>query len=448
MAMNCWSKRMALLAALLILANLAFAASSWPRFRGPNATGVLEDPTLPDTWSATENVIWRTEIPGSGLSSPVVWGDKIFLTAAKRADAAYVADRSLWSGTLDQTPPKDEHYWMVYCLDANTGKILWEHEVHRGVPLTSHHPKNTYASATPVTDGERVFAYFGNVGVFAFNMQGKPLWSKKIGPFETRHGWGMATSPVLHGNRLFILCDNDDQSFLAAFDKNTGEQLWRVERDEKSTWSTPFIWENELRTELVTSGAIRMRSYDLDGKLLWEIGGPMSTLAIPSPFANDGLLYLTSGYVGDDARPVYAVKPGASGDITLQPDQDSNKYIAWHLPQGGPYNPSPLVYGGYFYTLFDRGFLTCHDAKTGKEVYGKVRLDEAGRRFTASPWAYNGKIFALSEEGDTLVIKAGPEYELLHINSLDEPALATPAIAAGSLFIRTAAALYRIGKNN
>ena len=447
MTMNFWPKTMALLAALLIFANLAFAVSSWPRFRGPDATGVLDDPALPDTWSATENVIWRAEIPGSGLSSPVIWGDRIFLTAVKRADAAYVADRALWSGTLDQVPPKDEHYWMVYCLDFKTGKILWEREVHRGVPLTSHHPKNGYASATPVTDGERLFAYFGNLGVFAFDMEGKPLWNKKLGPFYTRHGWGMATSPVLHGDRLFLLCDNDDQSFLAAFHKRTGEQLWRVERDEKSTWATPFIWENEHRTELVTAGAIRMRSYDLDGKLLWEIGGPLSHLSIPSPFVSDGLLYLTSGYVGDAARPVFAVKPGASGDITLQPDQTSNEYIAWHLPQGGPYNVSPIVYGGYYYTLFDRGFLTCHEAKTGKEIYDKVRVDDAGRRFTASLWAYNGKLFALSEEGDTLVIKAGPEYELLRVNSLGEPALATPAIAGGSLFIRTAAALYRIGKS-
>jgi outer membrane protein assembly factor BamB len=437
---------MILIVVFLVLAHVAFAASNWPRFRGPDAAGVAEDFALPDTWSATENVKWKAEIPGVGLSSPIAWGDRVFLTSVTRADASYKADRALWGGTVDQVPPTDEHYWMVYCLDFNTGKILWAMEVHRGVPASSHHPKNTLATPTPATDGERLYAYFGNLGVFTFDMDGKLLWSKKMGPFRTRHGWGMASSPVVHGERLFILGDNDDESFLVALDRKTGDEIWRVDRDEKSTWATPYIWENELRTELITAGATRMRSYDLEGSLLWEIGGPMSHLAIPSPFANSGLLYLTSGFTGDEARPVFAVRPGASGDITLKPNESSNEYIAWHLPQGGPYNPSPIVYRGYYYTLHDRGFLTCHDAQSGKEIYDKVRLDQASRRFTASPWAYNGKLFALSEEGDTLVMQAGPEYQLLGVNSLDEPALATPAIVGHSLLIRTASKLYRIAK--
>jgi outer membrane protein assembly factor BamB len=194
----------------------------------------------------------------------------------------------------------------------------------------------------------------------------------------------------------------------------------------------------------VTTGTRRVRSYDLDGKVLWEMGG-MSSIVIPTPFARHGLLYVASGYVGDQGRPVFAVKPGAAGDISLKPGETANAFVAWHLPQGGPYNPSPLVYGDYYYTLYDRGFLTCHDARTGREVYGKVRLDDAAQAFTASPWASDGRIYALSEDGDTFVIQAGPEFKLLARNSLDEMSMATPALVKGNLLIRTSTRLYRIG---
>jgi outer membrane protein assembly factor BamB len=328
-------------------------------------------------------------------------------------------------------PPPGEHRWMVYCLDFTTGKILWEREVHRGAPKSARHLKNSFASETPVTDGERVYAYFGNVGVFAFDMNGTLVWSEPFGPFPMRTGWGTASSPVIHAGRLYILCDNDEQSFLVAFDAKTGKQIWRVPRDEKSSWATPHIWEHDGKTEIVTNASGRIRSYDLDGTLLWELGGA-SSIAIPTPLSRFGMVYISSGYVQDSNRPVYAVAPGGK--------------IVWSLPQGGPYNTSPLIYGDHYYTLFDRGFFTCHDARTGKEIYGKVRIDPTAGAFTASPWAYNGKIFALSEEGVTFVIQAGPEYRLLGTNSLDEMTLATPAIADGSLFIRTASKLYRISE--
>lgn len=424
------------LVALFLAAGATFAASNWPRFRGPRADGVAADAGLPVSWSVTENVKWKTAIPGAGWSSPVVWGDRVFVTSVIRANASYKPDQALYGGGVQQTPPSDEHRRMAYCLDFKTGKILWERELDRAVPRTSHHPKNSFASETPVTDGKRLYVLFGNLGVFALDMNGKVLWSVKLGPSATRHGWGTASSPALHGDRLFVLCDNDDQSFLTALDKRTGKQLWRVERDEETTWATPFIWENGERTELVTSGAIRMRSYDLEGKLIWELGGPFSHLAIPSPFSSGGLLYLTSGYVGDDARPLIAVKPGATGDAA--------RSIAWRLPQAGPYNPSPIVYGDYLYVLHDRGFLACYDAKTGREIYGKARIDESAPRFTASPWAYNDRIFALSEEGETYVIQPGAEFKVLRKNPLAEMSLATPAVAKGSLFIRTAGHLYRI----
>src|SRR5947207_3479310 len=204
-------------------------------------------------------------------------------------------------------------------------------------------------------------------------MQRRQLWSQSWGPFNTRNGWGTAASPVLHGNRIYVVNDNDDQSFLVALDKKTGKQIWRVERDEKSNWATPYVWENDKRTEIITAGTNRVRSYDLDGKVLWELGG-MSSIVIPTPFSQSGLLYVTSGYVADEKRPVFVVRPGASGDITLKDGKSSNEYIVWSQPQAGPYNPSPLVYGDYYYTLFDRGFLTCHEARTGKEVYAKQRI--------------------------------------------------------------------------
>jgi outer membrane protein assembly factor BamB len=434
---------------LLILAAAGLelsAADNWPQFRGPQSNGaVADDPRLPDTWSATANVMWKTDIPGIGWSSPVVWGDRIFLTSVISAVAPESPKKGLYFGGNRENIPADEHRWMVYAVDWRTGKIVWEREVHRGVPRSSHHLKNTYASETPATDGERVYAYFGNLGMFVFDMDGKPVWKQSWGPFRTRYGWGTAASPVLHKERIYVVNDNDDGSFLVSLDKRTGKQIWRVDRDEASNWSTPYIWENERRTEIVTTGSKRIRAYDLNGKVLWELGG-MSSIVIPTPFSQLGLLFVTSGYVGDSTRPVFAVRQGARGDISLKNEAASNESVAWSLPQAGPYNPSPLVYGDHYYTLLDRGIMTCHDARTGREIYGKQRIDQAASAFTASPWAYNGRIFALSEDGDAFVIQAGPEFKVLGKNSLDEMCMATPAIVRGSLIVRTASKLYRIAR--
>jgi outer membrane protein assembly factor BamB len=430
---------------LLFFTTLASSSDQWPQFRGPQSTGVADDPNLPDTWSSTRNVVWKTEIPGSGWSSPVVWGDRIFLTSVISTVAPEAPKKGLYFGGNREGIPADEHRWMVYAVDWKTAKIVWEREVHRGVPASAHHLKNTYASETPATDGERVYAYFGNLGLFVFDMEGKPVWSQPWGPFRTRYGWGTASSPVLYKDRIYVVNDNDDRSFLAALDKRTGKQIWRVERDEASNWSTPYIWENDRRTEIITSGTRKIRAYDLDGKVLWELGG-MSSIVIPTPFSQHGLLFLASGYVNDTVRPVYAVKAGARGDINLKEGETNNEYIAWYQRQAGPYNPSPLVYGDYYYTLLDRGIFTCHDARTGREIYGKQRIDPEASAFTASPWASNGKIFALSEDGDTFVIQAGTEFKVLGKNALDEMCMATPAISRGSLIIRTATKLYRIGR--
>jgi len=446
------STRVALGFVVLAMAGLS-ADSNWPQFRGLQAGVAADDPALPDTWGPTENIIWKIDVPGRAWSSPIVWGDHVFVTTVVntagaeeplKPTSAYVGRRS-FGGPMtgdDVATPSVPHRWVLYDIDFKTGRIRWERALQTSVP-PSRHQKNSYASETPVTDGERVYVYSGYVGLFAFEMNGTPVWSKPMDHLKTR-GWGSAASPVLYKDRMYIVNDNEEQSFIAAYHKLTGEQVWRISRDEGSNWSTPFAWENELRTEIITTGTRGVRSYGLDGRLLWHLSG-MSSFHVQTPFSRHGLLYINSGYPADPTRPVYAIRRGASGDISLKDGAATNDYIVWSHPTLGSYHPSALVYGDYYYTLLDRGILICHDGKTGKEVYPRQRIT-AGTLFTASPWAYNGKIFALSEDGDTFVIQAGPEFKVLGKNSLGEMTLATPAVANGSLIVRTASKLYRIGR--
>jgi outer membrane protein assembly factor BamB len=432
--------------ACILVTVVNSSGASWPQFRGADSLGVSENASLPDRWGTNENIAWKIELPGRGWSSPIVWNDRVFVTTVVSEGEMEAPKKGLYFGGERKEAPTATHRWMVLCLDLKSGRELWRQEAHRGIPPTGLHVKNTYASETPVTDGERLYCYFGNAGLFCYDLNGKKLWSTNWPPVKTRYGWGTAASPVLHDGRLFIVNDNDDKSFAVALDAKTGRQLWRVDRDEKSNWATPYVWQNGQRAELITPGTKKIRSYDLDGRLLWELGG-MSTIVIPTPFSKHGLLYVCSGYVGDKVRPIFAIKPGASGDITLKPGESNNTFIAWSQPTAGPYNPSPLVYGDFFYVLFDFGFLSCHDARTGKLVYEKTRIrPEGNTSFTASPWAANGKIFALSEDGDTYVFQAGPEYRLLHKNSLDEMCMATPALAGDRLLIRSMTRLYCIKK--
>jgi outer membrane protein assembly factor BamB len=430
-------------AVLFTLAPLS-GQQNWPQFRGANAGVAPDNPALPDTWSATDNVVWKTDVPGAGWGSAVVWGDHVFVTAGVNTGAP----EPFKAGQLraaDVIKPAAPYRWVVYDVSLASGRIRWQREAAMSVPADGTHMKNSYASETPVTDGERVYAYFGNVGVFAFDMSGKPVWSKPMGPFTFRNGWGSAASPVLYEDRLFIVNDNDTHSFIAAFDTRTGRELWKRDREVGTNWATPFLWKNAMRTELIVPGSIKTRSYDLDGNVLWELTG-MSSIDIPTPFAAHGLLFINSGYVADSVRPVYAIRPGGSGDLSLKGDERSNAFIAWSHPTLGSYNPSSLVYGDYYYTLHDRGFFTANDARTGKEVYGRQRISDEVSGFSASPWAYNGRIFALSEDGDTFVIAAGPEFKVVGRNSLGERTLATPAIAGDSLIIRSAGYLFRIAR--
>ncbi|HVV72635.1 MAG TPA: PQQ-binding-like beta-propeller repeat protein, partial [Verrucomicrobiae bacterium] len=416
--------------------------SNWPQFRGADAAGFSTNANLPDTWSPTQNVAWKLEIPGRSWSSPITWGDRVFLTSVENLGESEPPKKGLYLGGNRPEPSKAEHQWKVVCLDLVHGKVQWAKTVERQAPQTPVHLKNTYGSETPVTDGERVYALFGNVGVFAFTLDGQEAWSKHLEPRRTRYGWGTASSPVLHGGRLFVVDDNDEKSELLALDARTGRELWRAEREEKSNWATPFVWENQKRVEIVVPGTHAVRSYDPDGRSLWSLTG-MSSIDIPTPCAGDGLLFVSSGYVMDKVRPLYAVRAGAKDDISLKPGETNGQFIAWADPVGGPYVPSPLYYQGRLYVLFDRGLLSCRDAQTGNVLYDRERLPE-GFAFTASPWAAGGKIFCLNENGVCYVVRAGDKFELLHTNKLadDDMCMATPALAGDRLLIRTAARLY------
>ena len=431
----------------MIIGLQAEETANWPQFRGPGARGVAKGKGLPTTWSTTENVKWCVPVPGRGWSSPVIWGDKVFLSSAISTGKEKTVKKGLYFGGNEQTPSPNQHRWMIYCFSFESGEKLWEQEANVGKPLTPRHIKNNYAPETQVTDGNLIYTYFADQGLFANDLDGELKWKRKMKAYKTRYNWGSAASPALHDDFIYILNDNEQNSFIEAIDKNTGETSWRRDRNEKSNWSTPFVWKNSLRTEIITVGTGKTRSYGLDGTLLWEFIADMSSITIATPFTAHGLLYITSGYVGDKHKPIYAIQPGGKGTINLKKNRPVDKSIVWRQPNAAPYNPSTLVYNDLLYVLYDFGFLACFNAKTGEEIYGKVRVRERQRTpFTASPWAYNNKVFCLSEDGDCFVYKAGRKNELLHINKLDELCMATPGIARGSLFIRTASKLYRISQ--
>ncbi|MCA9051652.1 MAG: PQQ-binding-like beta-propeller repeat protein, partial [Planctomycetaceae bacterium] len=407
------------------------AADDWPQFRGSDSRGVSEATGLPDRWSETENVVWKTPLLGRGWSSPIVSGGRVFVTTCvQNQGRPEDAKPGLYFGGDRRKPIDAVHQWKVVCLNLSDGAELWERTLHQGKPARPRHIKNSYASETPVTDGERIYVLFGDVGLFCLTTDGEPVWSKELPACKTRLDWGPAASPVLHEDRVYIVSDSEDASYLAAFDKRTGEQIWRVDRaDEKSNWATPFVWTNELRTEIITPGSGQVRSYDLNGKQLYQFGG-CSSITIATPYAAGGLLFVTSGYVGDKNRPVFALRPGAAGDISLQGSETSSDSVAWSLPQGAPYNPSTIVYRDQLYVLHDRGTFAAYEAATGKVIYDRQRIPN-GRAFTSSPWAYDGKIFCLNEFGTTTVIEAGPQFAVLHTNELpsEELCMATPALA-------------------
>ena len=448
--------------------NPAPTDATWPQFRGPSGRAVSTVAALPTTWSTTINVAWSTEIPGRAWSSPIVWNDQVIVTSAVGKGAFkqpspgifgndYVAElqkqglseaqimEKLRARDLESPQEVGELQFMVYSFDVKTGRPRWAREAHRGLPIGGRHRKNTYASETPATDGERVYALFGNIGLFAFTMEGQPLWTYTIEPQPRYLDFGTAASPVVHGGRVYIQDDNEKRSFLAAIDARTGKEVWKTPRTGLgrilSGWSTPFVWVNPKRTEIVTIGPQLAISYDLDGRELWRLKG--LTQANPTPTEGDGLLYIGTGSQGEANRPLFAIRPGASGDISLPQGATSSEFVAWFQPRASAYTSSPLVFGGRVYAINDTGVLQVFEAKTGKELY-KARAGGVGNTFSASPWASGGHVFLLSEEGDTFVIRPGDAYDEIARNSLGEMTLASPAVTKDGLFIRTQSRLYRI----
>lgn len=449
-----------LLVAVVCLAPVN--GGDWPQFRGPGGAGLADDATLPAEWSAEKNLQWKIKVPGVAWSAPIIWGDKMFVTTAvtdnqPRPRAGFGGGRPGGGGFGRPSRPPDQMYrFEVHCLDRATGKVLWKEVALEAKPRIPTHSSNTYATETPVTDGERVYAYFGMTGLFCFDFSGKLVWKKDLGSYSMMAGWGTASSPVLEGDRLFIQCDNEEKSFLAALDKKTGDELWKVTRDEKSTWASPCVWRNKQRTELVAAGS-KVRSYDpATGKVLWELslgfGRPSAT-----PVADEERLYVgmsgSSGRFGGGggagresgfgAGPLFAVKAGASGDITPAKGETASKGVAWSQPKAGPSMASPLVYRGHVYVLERGGMLSCYDAKTGKPAYEKERLP-AARSFWASPVAGDGKVYCLDEDGQMFVLQAGPEFKVLGKNKLDDMFWSTPAAAGGAIFLRGVDHLYCI----
>ena len=468
-----------MLAAALALVTLTTVQArrapnvAWPQFRGPSGAGILDSARLPTAWSATSNVAWSVEVKGRGWSSPVAWDNLVFVTSAispgtfkapstgifgndyaaeltKQGLSDDEVTKKVVSRDIELTAESGDLRYMVYAFDATTGKLRWEREAHKGAPFGGRHRKNTYASETPATDGERLYVYFGNVGLFAYSLDGKPLWNTRFDPQPMYLDFGTASSPVVHDGRVYVLHDNNGQSFVAAVEAKSGKLAWKVSRDLPagqltSGWSTPFIWTHPQRSELVVIGRQHAVGYALDsGNELWRLGG-LTGQSTPSPVAANGLLYLATGSQGESNRPVFAVKPGARGEISLARGEDRNAFVAWFHPRASAYTSSPLVYRGRMYVVNDNGILTVFDAATGKEIY-KARAGGSGNTFSASPWASDGKVYLLSEDGHTFVIEAGDKYVELARNSLDEMSLATPALAPNALFMRTQTRLYRIGR--
>jgi outer membrane protein assembly factor BamB len=431
-------------AVISIVASFSLAyAENWPSWRGPGALGISSETGIPAKWDPSKNIKWKVEVPGLGHSSPIVWGDRIFVTTAVNNNSA---ENDFQKGfpMVNRKPDTGDISWKVLCFDKETGKLLWEKTAVTRKPANGRHVKNSYASQSPVTDGTYVFAFFGDQGMYCYDFNGKLIWGKELGSFSMRNNWGMGSSPVLYKNYVIQTCDQETgKSFVVALDKKTGETAWKTERDELSSWSTPYVYDKGARPELIVNATKAIRSYDPDtGKLLWECRGPATSITTPTPTFINGLIIVSSGFIVDSVRPITAFKPGAAGDITLKSNETSSEAVVWRQPVAAPYIPSPIAYNGRIYVVLDQGFIACYDAATGKEIFGKTRIGMTN--FSASPVAIDGKIFFPSEDGDVYVIKAGDQYELLAKNSLDESILASPAISGGKMFIRSIKHLYCI----
>ena len=424
---------------------------NWPSFRGDGSGGNGDGQRAVVEWDAAsgKNIKWKTPIPGVATSSPIVWGNRVFATTA----VSSAGDNSFKTGLYGDVKPVDDlspHEWKIYCLDKATGKILWEKAAVIGVPRTKRHTKSSQASSTPVTDGRRVIAVFGSTGaMIAWDYSGKELWRVNLGAldsgwfFDPSFQWGHSSSPIIYRNSVILQADVQKGSFIAAWDIATGKPLWKTERaDEISTWGTPTIARTADGRDILVTNGTKVRGYDpASGKQLWTLG-PNSEITIGTPVAGNGLVYVTGGY--PPVRPIYAIRPGAEGDISLQKGQESNQSIAWSNMTDGTYIPTPLLYDGYLFTLNINGIVTAYDPQTGKRAFrGRVGV---GGAFSASPVGADGRLYIASEDGEVYVISATPDLKQLAKNDMKEVIMATPAISDGLIVLRTMGHLYGVGQ--
>jgi outer membrane protein assembly factor BamB len=425
-------------------------AGSWPSFRGPVASGVAELQDLPDHWDGAkgENILWRTPIPGLAHSSPIVWGNRLFVTSAVSGNPNATFRPGLY-GDGDASDDRSRQRWMIYAIDKRTGTIEWERVAHEGEPVGKRHIKSTYASATPVTDGRIVVASFGSQGVYAYDVSGHFLWKVDLGHLDVgaydipTFEWGPASSPIIWNGLVILQCDTQADSFLLALEADTGETVWKTPREEIPSWGTPTVAATPGGPQLVTNASNFIRGYDpTTGKELWRLGGS-SKITAPTPVFGDGVFVVASGRGPE--RPIFAVRPDARGDVTLQDNKTSNDAVAWSRTGRGSYMPTPLIYKGQLYVLANNGVFDAYDLRTGGEVY-RQRLTSVGNGFSASPVAADGKIYLSNEDGDMLVVSAGPEFKQIAANSMGELLMATPALSGGVMYVRTAHSLFAIGR--
>jgi outer membrane protein assembly factor BamB len=425
------------------------AARPWPSFRGLAASGNGDGQGAVADWDVVSgrNVKWKTPIPGIANSSPIVWGDKVFVTTALSKSG----DKTFRTGLYGDVKPVEdlsEHEWKLYCLDKGSGRVLWDRTAYAGAPKVKRHTKASQANSTPATDGSRVIALFGSIGLLvAWDMDGKELWRADSGVldsgwfFDATYQWGHASSPILYKNSVIVQADVQEQSYIAAWDLATGRRLWRTEREGVSSWGTPAVVSSVERDELVANGT-KIRGYDpATGQPLWTLG-PNSEVTVATPIARDGIVYVTAGY--PPVRPVYAIKVGAKGDISLPEGKESSEAIAWSNAREGTYIPTPILYGDYLYTCGNNGVVTVYDARTGQRV-SRTRVGSGGA-FSASPVAADGRLYFANEDGEVHVVTADSRLEPIAKNDMKEVIMATPAISGGLIVVRTLGHVYGIGQ--